>query len=299
MWVLGGSTSSGASNEAWSSTDGETWTLETESAEWSSRREHTTVVFDNKMWVLGGRDSDDKRKNDVWCSVNGIEWVEVTSSAEWSPRFGHSSVVFDEKLWIICGITFEATPGLRLSDVWCSENGSEWTETTMQINEEIIGLADHATVVFKDRLWVLGGNDYSRTIRSGRVYSSTDGIEWREPEKVGFWVSSDFPSVVYDEKIWVLGGVFGGEAGIIQNSIWTSPDGMTWTEEMPEPNWSERYGHTAVVYKDRIWVLGGRGLNDVWYSNVISRESDLNEDGKVDSLDLLTLVSEWQKSEQE
>ncbi len=44
--------------------DGSTWTEATSSANWSARLVHKSIVYDNKMWVLGGLDSS--FKNDAW-----------------------------------------------------------------------------------------------------------------------------------------------------------------------------------------------------------------------------------------
>ena len=42
----------------------------TAAAAFSGRSSHTTAVFDNKMWVIGG--FDDSNKNDVWYSADGL-----------------------------------------------------------------------------------------------------------------------------------------------------------------------------------------------------------------------------------
>ncbi|WP_416390672.1 hypothetical protein, partial [[Ruminococcus] torques] len=42
------------------------WTQATASPAWSYRYRHTSVVFNNKLGVLGG--DDGSRKNDVWSS---------------------------------------------------------------------------------------------------------------------------------------------------------------------------------------------------------------------------------------
>jgi len=44
--------------------DGSTWIETTASAAFSGRNHHTSVVFDNKMWVMGG--SNRSYLNDVW-----------------------------------------------------------------------------------------------------------------------------------------------------------------------------------------------------------------------------------------
>ncbi|MFA7162277.1 MAG: hypothetical protein WC083_06880, partial [Candidatus Methanomethylophilaceae archaeon] len=50
----------------------------------SARSDHQALVYDGKMWVLGG-----SSRNDVWCSTDGESWTQVTSSAGWSARDRH------------------------------------------------------------------------------------------------------------------------------------------------------------------------------------------------------------------
>jgi hypothetical protein len=49
---------------------GSLWTQATAAAGWTARHVHASVVFDNKMWVLGGYNT--ARRNDVWYSSNGV-----------------------------------------------------------------------------------------------------------------------------------------------------------------------------------------------------------------------------------
>ena len=81
------------------------------------RAGHTSVVFDNKMWVMGGYDIFDGLKNDVWYSTDGITWTEATASASWSVRYEHSSVVFDNNIWVMGG----DGDFIMYNDVWYSE----------------------------------------------------------------------------------------------------------------------------------------------------------------------------------
>jgi hypothetical protein len=61
MWVLGGF----VAGDVWSSSDGAQWTQTTALAPWiaaySARWGHTSAVFNNKIWVMGGN-----LNNDVW-----------------------------------------------------------------------------------------------------------------------------------------------------------------------------------------------------------------------------------------
>ena len=92
---------------------GSTWTQATSAAAWPARDAHTTVVFNNKMWVIGGYDG--AYRNDVWYSADGATWTQATSAAGWTKRTGHTSVVFDNKMWVIGGYD-----GAYRNDVWYS-----------------------------------------------------------------------------------------------------------------------------------------------------------------------------------
>ncbi len=52
MWVIGGESDAGKLNDVWYSDNGTTWTLATASAGFSPRMAHTSLVYDNKIWVI-------------------------------------------------------------------------------------------------------------------------------------------------------------------------------------------------------------------------------------------------------
>ena len=57
MWMIGGGTASSSYfNDVWYSSDGVNWTQATANAGLSARYWHTSVVFNSKMWVIGGFD---------------------------------------------------------------------------------------------------------------------------------------------------------------------------------------------------------------------------------------------------
>ena len=61
---MGGNDGSNRFNDVWYSSNGASWTQATSSAGWTGREGPTSVVFDNKMWVMGGYDGS--YRNDVW-----------------------------------------------------------------------------------------------------------------------------------------------------------------------------------------------------------------------------------------
>jgi len=110
---------------------------------------HTSVVFDNKIWVLGGFDGSNYL-NDVWCSADGVNWTQATANAQWAARYGHTSVVLDNDIWVLGG---------PQNDVWYSADGESWTKATDSAGWS--ARIWHASVVFDSKVWVLGGKGSS------------------------------------------------------------------------------------------------------------------------------------------
>jgi hypothetical protein len=53
--MLGGwSPINGYVNDIWTSDDGANWTRVVEHAEWPARAGHSLEVFQNKLWLIGG-----------------------------------------------------------------------------------------------------------------------------------------------------------------------------------------------------------------------------------------------------
>ena len=107
-WYNGRLQGHGASNEVWSSADGEKWEQVAKQAGWSPRIAAGAVVFKGRMWILGGTENyyfgDEKSlKNDVWSSADGKEWKQETAKAPWSARAYHAAVVHDGKIWVLAG----------------------------------------------------------------------------------------------------------------------------------------------------------------------------------------------------
>jgi len=99
----------------WSSPNGVSWANPTPSPAFSARSALSSVVYDNKMWIIGGREYSGAYKNDVLSSTDGAVWPQATASAAFPGRSNHTSVVFNNSMWVIGG-----SNGSFLNDVWYS-----------------------------------------------------------------------------------------------------------------------------------------------------------------------------------
>ena len=103
--------------------DGINWTQVTASAPFSPRYSHTSLVFNNEIWVIGG---GYPAMSDVWYSPDGVNWTEATANAAFGARYEHSSVVFNNEMWVING---DGPSGI-VTDAWYSADGVNWTQAT-------------------------------------------------------------------------------------------------------------------------------------------------------------------------
>lgn len=157
MWIIGGvvidqeETAQETVNDIWFSIDGKSWTQATENADFQPRLGHQSVVFDNKIWVIGGFKGD-KILTDVWYSENGTEWSLATDNIGTGDITSYESIVYDDKIWLIGG-----TPeGDGVSgDIWYSSDGKSWKKAT-----PFFGRVDHAVTVFQGKIWGVGGLFY-------------------------------------------------------------------------------------------------------------------------------------------
>lgn len=250
-------------NDVWYSSDGVTWTQATGTAGagWSKRYGHTSVEFLGKMWVIEGRYSS----GDVWSSSDGATWTRTTGDDYWSERYNHASVVFDNKMWIIGGADVTG----KKNDVWYSSDGATWV-TAEPIEGEVRWSArsGHTSVVFDDKMWVIGGVDGAGY--SDEVWYSSNGVTWTLATSAPGWSARyGHASVVFDGKMWVIGGSTSGFTPNLSD-IWYSSNGITWTQQTPEvTGWPAKNAPVGTVLNNGLWLIGGvendnSDFSDVW-----------------------------------
>ncbi len=255
LWLVAGFDGN-LRNDTFSTSNTINWHHFISSGSFSERTRHTSVLFDNKLLVIGGAVSNGGLENDVWNSSDGSFWNELAAAGgRFSARERHTSVVFDNKVWVIGG-----DDGNLKNDVWSSIDGHNWvrvTETAL-----FSPRSSHSTVVFDDKIWVIGGFD--GTNRVNDVWNSNDGVSWTEvTSEANFSGRSEHTSVAFDNKLWVIAGFDGS----LNNDVWSSKNGVTWIKVPTSDRFSERTFHATAVFDNKIWLMGGFSgelKNDVW-----------------------------------
>ena len=245
------------------------WTLATKSADFSKRYGHTSVVFDDKIWVIGGFEDGKVLKNDVWYSVDGYTWIQVDVTNPFPPRYGHVSTVYDNKIWVIAGRDQNL-----LDDVWYSSDGKNWIQATANAAFTPRWFPSIAQSPRDDIPYMLiyGGfstADFSQSLND--LFISADGINWTEYD------SSDFTPLpklagasiipvsetgdITIQEFWIHGGIDSENSTLHgQTAVYVEPPkqeymrmNLTGTSDY----YTKRYLHTSFKYNDTIWLIGG------------------------------------------
>lgn len=267
----------GSATRATAESPAPNWVKVTDTTAFTPRDSCGETVYRDRMWLLGGwMDSFKDPPRDVWSSADGKEWVKATGEAAWKHADFPMAVTFKDKMWVMGGWHGGRLKHASASNsVWSSTDGAAWKLETPAAgwSPRLAG----GIVVFKDRIWVLGGLQkyYYGTDDDLKndVWSSTDGVKWEQATEHAPWSPRAYQcALVFQDKIWVLGGGNYLPKNAAHNDVWSSSDGVHWTRETEHAPWEPRIWFSSVAYRDQLWVLGGsskaphKNLGDVWHS---------------------------------
>jgi hypothetical protein len=126
----------------------------------------------------------------------------------------------------------------------------QWVCITEQAAFSIRDTAE--PVVFDGKMWLSNGYYYNNVLTRD-LWSSQDGKDW-------ILVNEATPYDGYSELV-----AYKGRMWAVKGSVWSSGDGMHWTQECPQtPFGVQSYGE-LVVFQDKMWQLGGG--EGVWCSS--------------------------------
>jgi hypothetical protein len=292
MWLIGGwnppdkvtnPNIAGTNNEVWRSEDGKAWTKVKPNthldgafdpaSDWEARHTAGYVVFQDKMWIIGGDSNLGHYQPDVWNSTDGRHWTRVSADAPWGRRILHYTVVHDGRIWVLGGqaVTRRVqrdvwqwkgeTSEAFHNDVWNTADGVSWTR--------VIGNAPWAprgqiggSAVLNGRIWILGGGSYYTDYRTD-VWSSADGVAWTCHTQQAPWRPRQYHDVAaFDNRLWIMEGACQGVGN--SRDVWYSDDGTHWTE-VPGTPWKERHASSVFVFQNALWMVAGNHMGrDVW-----------------------------------
>ena len=257
------------------------WIPVTLNAPFAARDGAGALVFNNRMWLLGGWNPSDPAhflthcNSEVWSSSDGATWKLETRQAPWEARHTAGYAVYKNRMWIVGG---DAIQKHYQNDVWSSRDGVHWEQVADQVpwGPRVL----QYTVVFNGRIWIMGGQTLPQFAPATEVFyndvwNTQDGKTWTCVTEHAPWSPHGMigGAVVFKGRMWIVGG---GTYDTPQtptrrfyNDVWSSQDGRRWDRVVEHAPWHPRQYHDVAVFDNRIWVLEGwnqSNRNDVWYS---------------------------------
>lgn len=119
------------------------------------------------------------------------------------------------------------------------------------------------SLVFKDRMWFLGGwnpedKEFFPLVCNSEIWSSADGRDWTLHGHAPWEGRHTAGYAVHDGAMWIVGGDC--NMGHYQNDVWRSVDGESWEQIAEHVPWAPRALHHTVAYDGWIWVIGGQTM---------------------------------------
>ena len=155
IWLLGGTTNSGISEKVISSNDGLNWQEEVNNLGAGDLLQegvssHSSVLFDSKMWIIGGQVATNTNTRKVFNSSNGIAWQQAGADALPFVIDNHNLLVFDDKILIIGGHETSQIIDGGFDALLAAENCEnmvatpDLTDTAVRVIGQILGLESSA-----------------------------------------------------------------------------------------------------------------------------------------------------------
>ncbi|MCZ4695402.1 exo-alpha-sialidase [Ancylomarina euxinus] len=271
----------------------------------------TAFDLDGKYFVVGGLKGASvygDHEAGIYSSTDGSDFVEVTSAIfqDYGMAVGTAAVKHGDKQLLVGGMSYSdyfgggTGDGSASNKVWSSTDGTTWEKVTTTENPyEGWGAAPevnsftartNATVAnMNGDLYLTGGFSVAFGAPQGAmadVWKSTDGgATWTNLEAdfgVDFVARAKSQLVVYNDELYLIGGRESNNSSVLNNEIYKSTDGVTWTKLAVETPFTACSGHICYEYNDRFYLIGGNKtevevvaeeevtklvpMNDVWVS---------------------------------
>ncbi len=203
--------------------------------------------------------------------VSEFHWEEVSDSLPFTARDGSGLLNYNNRMWLLGGWDPPYhPPNYTHNEIWSSTDGATWN---YEGDAAWTGRHISGWMVYDDAMWMVGSDPQAGCLRD--VWRSTDGVNW---ELILDTIPNYQPR--YNACLAPLSDrmmMYGGEAcglawqGEGLRDVWTSEDGITWTQQ-PDVPWHGRgmQLNTCVDDEGNAWFLGGsndmdrRSFNEVW-----------------------------------
>jgi N-acetylneuraminic acid mutarotase len=225
----------------------------------------SSIVYGAKIYIFGGNTCGSSiNNNDVWAyDILTNTWSQKKSGA--TARNHPTAALYNGKMYIYGG---HSNSDQKLKDLWEYDIGADaWTRKS----DGPLALKNHSAVVYSGKMYIFGGT--ADDFISDKLYEyNFSNDSWNLLSEAPFR-RLEHSAVVINDKLYIFGGAYPvGEDFTITNELWEYDfSNKQWTRIGGAGFPDNRWGHSAVVYNNQMYVFGGCidpsddiYLNDLW-----------------------------------
>lgn len=210
------------------------WTQLTSNAAYPKSYNFQIFSIRDTLWVM--------HHDGIWFSLDGKEWIKSPLENILKGNAFLDYVWFKNALYSIGTFEGNIERYKLTSSIYRTTDMKTWQ--TLAIESNLPKRFFYHPFVFKDKLWIIGGNDETNTFSD--VWNSADGVKWvKQANNLPFGKREQSQFVLFNEKIFML-----------NNDVWASGDGITWLKVTDSIANEEIFGYASIVYDDHIWLIG-------------------------------------------
>jgi hypothetical protein len=134
---------------------------------------------------------------------------------------------------------------------------------------------DAMGIGFQGKLWIFGGFN-ATGVPLNDIWSSVDGLAWTNNGTAAWFPRGGAGVIVFNNILYLIGGATGvGSGNVIFGDVWSSPDGLTWTQ-INAGAVPPRFNFGLTSSSSVMYVAGGtagpasNGAGQTFYSDVWS-----------------------------
>jgi hypothetical protein len=240
------------------------------------------IEFLGHLWLSGGFDDPSGENScfstcsyyDLWSStdLSGTAWNATPSFATaTSPDPRDATPVVNNGVQDVASPTdfYDSYSAIVIwnnrmfaigSTIWSSADGTVWSRDNLPDGTAAPGPLAGSRATENSRAFVLGSTLFFLQPDSGEVYSTTDptATTWTNLGAIpGFTPRCGETAFVLANRLWVEGGG-ACDYSAVYNDIWSSADGVNWTQSETSAAWHPRmWGCASSGSTEDIWMVGG------------------------------------------
>lgn len=246
LYSIGGHNSADSTESVYKSTDnGATWSTILATAPWTAFGENSqrAVVLNGRMFIIRG-------SRDCWASSDGIVWTKTNANITGDTKDCQALIVHNGLL--VAFFTLSTA-----SSVYASADGITWSSVTGAPGWA--GRRFPMVYSLAGNLYLAGGID--NTTLKNDVWKSTDnGATWTQiTAAAAFAARYGSANWVYNSKMWIGGGALNSGATSIDDDVYSSVDGITWTLITAASGWVARSQPSFTIHNNTMYIGPGRG----------------------------------------